>query len=199
MNSDGETPKPEDKQEPMSYKLRYPISIGIVLVIFATIFLGYRSSQVQAPEEMMDEPDETKEESMPQATSAATQEEASESGEMMNKDEATESATPVSVNLTNSSMTIDEIELDEPGYVVAFNDDRFRKDDVIGKSGLLQSGVLQGVLVNFPDVTKAKGTLYAVMFVDDGDGIFNYNQDKFAKDEEGSRVFEEFEIEDTGE
>lgn len=81
--------------------------------------------------------------------------------------------------------------LSTPGYVVIYDDASGTPGSVIGSSDLLQDGG-EHLVVTVDDPLMDKQVYYAMLYHDDGDGVFDVNKDTQATDSEDSVVLMSF-------
>jgi len=81
----------------------------------------------------------------------------------------------VSDQAADTSIDIDYLSLQDPGFVVIHGVENGQPGKIIAKSGLIGAGTKQDLLV--PYTTTPGTTYYAMLHSDDGDGVFNMATD----------------------
>jgi len=110
----------------------------------------------------------------------------------------TESGT-VSINANNSfpgnSVIIEKVNLVSPGFVVIHEILDDYENSVFGSSSLLHAGESEAIIILLSKKTKENEIYYATLFSDDGDGLFNLEQDdKPMEDKDGKSVSVEIHV-----
>lgn len=89
------------------------------------------------------------------------------------------------------SVQVGFVILSTPGYVVIYDDESGVPGSVIGSSGLLQDGG-EHLVVAVDDPLVNKQVYYAMLYYDDGDGLFDPAKDTQATDSEDSVILMSF-------
>lgn len=75
------------------------------------------------------------------------------------------------------------VRLEKPGFVVIHEDAAGVPGIILGASGLLGAGETKSpTLISLSRMTKDEETIYAMLHLDDGDGVFGAEKDKPSKD-----------------
>lgn len=78
------------------------------------------------------------------------------------------------------------VHLEAPGFVVIHEDAAGMPGIILGASVLLPAGETKSpVLISLSRMTKDDETIYAMLHLDDGDGVFDARKDRPAKDRVG--------------
>lgn len=91
-----------------------------------------------------------------------------------------------------SDVTVREVTLSVPGYVVLFDDDQGVPGSIIGYSLLLQSGVHEDVQISLETFLQKEMVYYAILYHDDGDNTFSQDKDTQVIDSTQSIVLMNF-------
>ncbi len=107
--------------------------------------------------------------------------------------EASEYQILVSDQTPDESVVIDSVGFTESGFVVIHEDNNGQPGAVIGVGGPL-IGAIGGLGISLDRVSVEGETLYAQIHSDNGDGVFNADDDQPAYNEEGDPIIESFDI-----
>lgn len=107
---------------------------------------------------------------------------------------------PNAIYLDTQTAGIDEVlvgivAMEQPGFVVIHADDNGTPGEIIGFSTLLTEGG-QGFTVSVDRPLVDGGVYYAVLYTDDGDGMFGAKVDSQVVDAEGSVILMTFEAQE---
>jgi len=91
---------------------------------------------------------------------------------------------------------IDDVSIEAKGYVVVHEDDNGKAGKIVGMSGLLNAGETRSVPVKMK--IHAGLSHWAMLHIDNGDGVFDAKQDLPLKDENGEFVMKSFKGEGEG-
>ncbi len=85
--------------------------------------------------------------------------------------------------LPGRSVSIAVVRLEKPGFVVIHEDNVSKPGKILGTSGALPAGEIKNITpIVLSRMTKDGETLYAMLHLDDGDGVFDSAKDKPALD-----------------
>ncbi len=85
--------------------------------------------------------------------------------------------------LPGRSVSIAMARLEKPGFVVIYEDNAGKPGKILGTSGALPTGETKKITpIGLSRMTKDGETLYAMLHLDDGDGVFDSAKDKPALD-----------------
>jgi len=88
--------------------------------------------------------------------------------------------------------TIKEVRLQHAGYVVIHQSENGSAGSIVGHSGLLQPGVHTNVKVAIDPIVIGQNKLFAMVHVDNGDGIYNFPPDDVSVKVNGEVVAKAF-------
>ncbi len=89
----------------------------------------------------------------------------------------------VADQLPRQSVSIAVVRLASPGFVVIFDDNAGKPENILGTSGTLPIGDTKNITpILLSRITKDGEVLYAMLYLDDGDGVFDSAKDKPAHD-----------------
>lgn len=89
----------------------------------------------------------------------------------------------VAEQVPSKTVSVAVVHLEAPGFVVIHEDTAGVPGAILGISVLLPAGETKGpVLISLSRMTKDDETIYAMLHLDDGDGVFDAGGDKPAKD-----------------
>ncbi len=83
----------------------------------------------------------------------------------------------VSTQKAGSTIDIDEVTLEQPGFVTIHAAEGGVPGKVVAKSGLISAGTKQDLVIRY---TATPGTYYAMIHTDDGNGVFDAVADAVA-------------------
>lgn len=112
------------------------------------------------------------------------------------KEIAPEIVVPKQAGGTN--VFIESVTLNSNGYVVVHKDKDGDLGDIIGVSKLLLPGTTDNFLMNINEEVTEGDSLFAVVHLDDGDGVFGASLDAPATDADGNKVMVGFPIVNEG-
>lgn len=163
-----EADKPQESSKEMMMS-KYLWVVGLLVVLG----LGYYliKGRTQAP-----------------ATSEITQEETAVVPEEKN-------LVVVSDYTAGKTVTVARVVLENPGYVMIYEDAGGKPEAIIGTSALLPAGESLDVVVKLTRASKDGEVLYAMLHTDDGDGKFNATGDTPLTDSGGDFVMMNFTVE----
>jgi hypothetical protein len=73
------------------------------------------------------------------------------------------------------AFTVTNILMDKSGFIAVYeNDGTLKPGQVLGTSGLLQSGQIGQLEIPISRQTVPGETIYVIMHIDDGDGVYNF-------------------------
>jgi len=101
----------------------------------------------------------------------------------------------VSDQSSGDSIVVDSAWLGQGGYIAVHADADGAPGSVIGVSDLLVAGNNTGVSVALDRASQSGEALYAVVHVDNGDGIFNASEDAPTMNANGALVMMQFVVE----
>jgi len=78
------------------------------------------------------------------------------------------------------------------GFVVIGEDNAGNPDAIIGRSTLLPDGESQDIKIDLSRKSVHGETLYAMLYADNGNGMFDPGSDMLVKDMEGNIIIQEF-------
>jgi len=87
----------------------------------------------------------------------------------------TKNAISVSTQKAGSSIDIDEVSLQKPGYVVIHADDNGKPGAIVAHSGLITAGTKQDLIIRY--TTKPGTSYFAMLHSDDGNGVYLATKD----------------------
>lgn len=97
--------------------------------------------------------------------------------------------------LPEKTVYVSEILLERPGYIVIFQADAQGKPDkMLGYGGVFKAGRYPNITMMLKEETKEGDTLLAVLYIDNGDGLYKENEELPVKDEKGNQVMAKFSI-----
>jgi hypothetical protein len=92
----------------------------------------------------------------------------------------------VAEQVPSSTVSVALVRLEKPGFVVIHEDANDSPGKILGVSGILGAGETQNLSpIKLSRPTKDGETIYAMIHLDDGDGVFNASQDGPAIDPVG--------------
>lgn len=93
------------------------------------------------------------------------------------------------------TVTLANVTLDDPGYIVIHADANGSPGEVIGHSDLLSEGENSNVVINLDRSSSNGETLYAMVHNDNGDGQYEFpGADNPAVDDDGNTVMVSFTV-----
>lgn len=97
------------------------------------------------------------------------------------------------------TLSAEYVYLTKPGYIVVYEYPDGKKGSIIGKSRLLKEGQRKKVLIQLTRSTTMNEVLFAALYIDDGDGIYEVpGDDRAIIDEKGKEVGVSFAIGGSG-
>lgn len=100
----------------------------------------------------------------------------------------------VGEQLPSKNITVSLASLEKPGFVVIHESKNGKPGGIIGKSNLLSAGENKNILVDLSRVSRDGEVLFAMIHLDDGDGVFEASKDIPAAGTQGSSIMMEFMI-----
>lgn len=89
----------------------------------------------------------------------------------------------VADQLPGQSVSIADLRLASPGFVLIFDDNAGKPKNILGTSGSLPIGETKNIApILLSRITRDGEVLYAMLYLDDGDGVFDPARDKPAHD-----------------
>lgn len=85
----------------------------------------------------------------------------------------------ISEQMPGNSVSVQIVRLKNPGFVAVYEDFENKPGKILGVSGLIEAGEkenLPPIILSRP--TKDKETIYAILYLDDGNGRFDIANDK---------------------
>lgn len=90
---------------------------------------------------------------------------------------------------------VSEVLLEKPSYIVIFRSDtQGNPGQRLGYGGVFKAGRYPNITMMLNEETKAGDTLLAVLYIDNGDGLYKENEELPVKDEKGNQVMAKFSI-----
>jgi len=113
--------------------------------------------------------------------------------------------TQVEVNQMNPSLVVprqaggtnvfvENVVLENDGYVVIRRDENGKPGAIIGVSDLLPKGVASNILMDINEEIVEGDSLFAMIYTDDGDKVFSPDTDIPAVDNDGNTILVQFDI-----
>jgi hypothetical protein len=176
-DSRGETNNDRRNRPPSGVPLSWWLVFIAVAVLVASIILSNPSTPANAPQSEAE-----LEQPQSQAPLPKSRREAFE--EMLANGNA---GVLVQDQSADTDIRIDKVVLPQEGFVAIHADAGGVPGAVVATSGVLSSGE-QTVTITSDKALNSGGVYYAVVYVDDGDGVFQTPQDTALTDEQGSVV-----------
>lgn len=103
-------------------------------------------------------------------------------------------ASPIFVSQKTPSdiLELDWLMVDVPTFVVIQKDDNGVTGEIIGYSDLRSEGPNEDIDISLEEETISGNYYYAVVYADDGDGVFDPDQDEVLNDDEGNPIQHRF-------
>ncbi len=98
----------------------------------------------------------------------------------------------VSAQIAGEFVVIDDVYLETPGFVVIHKANNGAPGDVIGKSAVLNPGVIQDIEIS--SIVEAEMEYYAMLYSDNGDRIFNASTDMPLQGSNGQNIMARFQV-----
>lgn len=93
-------------------------------------------------------------------------------------------------------VVVDSATLSKPGFVAIEEIENGQMGTVLGASELLSADTHENLTVSLSRKTKEEDVLLAVIYLDNGDGVFT-ESDETAKDESGNPILAQFRVSNT--
>lgn len=107
-------------------------------------------------------------------------------------DSSVENIINVDNQIVDESVRVKKAVLDQSGFIVVHKDSSGAPGQVIGTSNLLEPGDYSGIEIDLSEKIESGDKLYAMIRQDNGDGVFNSQEDNPITNEEDNIVFVRF-------
>lgn len=188
----------KESKSKISWWTYYLAPVGVLAVLFIMLIPNYLSKSTSLQMIPLDTPsdsylqsDEVQIESATMKRSATDDEEQATFMQMSTAP-MPEFGFGISTQEPGKMITIDFASLHHPGFIVIQTFEEGEMGSIIGASPFLIEGQSESVLVPLTVEIKFDQTFYAVLYNDNGDGIFNPDKDKMFYDEYGLPLYQLF-------
>ena len=183
------TVSPLKNQAILSPWMRYLAPVGVMALLLLILVPGYLGQQT--PDTALKPA--TMQSTLAPETSSRSVGSAEDSMMIMNSADApliSGDDLMISPQSEGVVVTVESVSLNSPGFVVIATSQTMNQDTIIGTSHLLFAGLNEQIEIPLTAKMVSGQTLFATLYYDNGDGVFDSNSDTLVYDPSGIAPFE---------